>query len=210
MGWDIHQTPEPMLRRELIAFMRLAHACDDWQVNLKQMNALRRYAMRGYVGVNELLRGDRSQLDEWAGLDSTVSALASISPVAAPAMTLWRGVRLPESAVPRVGERWSDAAWLSCSVLRRLAERAGGRYRSHEDPSVRYVDVVWQIELAGGEPIIPAYWAFCQDEGRYERRDPPAWIANEAEILLMPATELLVESIRQRADGSLVVRARVA
>jgi hypothetical protein len=210
MSWDLHRKPGPFLRRELIAYMKLARACESWRPTESQVTTLHRYTCTGYEGINGALRGDQSRFDEWAGLRGMLDSLDGIETVACPeGIVVWRGVRLPADLAPIQGEIWTDEAFLSTSVSRRLAEHAIGRYRSHEGADIDYVPCLFEIHLDEAAPIIPVYWALIHDEDRYASCDPPARLVNEAEILLPAATDLRIDRVRTRADGVRVIACRV-
>lgn len=209
MSWGIHATPPEPTRRELILMIQLAQACADqqWTVTDPQMRAIDRYCATGYEGVNGALRGDKALHDQWAGLQTMIDQLGSITPLAAPCdMTIYRGVALPNEIALAAGDVFEDPGFQSCSVRRRLANQAAGRYKSHRKGKPHTLHLL-EIQVEKGQPIVPVYWAQIEDRSSYDK--VPNSIANELEVMLNCGSRLLVDRVTDRADGSRVVRCRL-
>lgn len=220
MTWDLHRKPRPMLQRELIACMQLSQACEDWMPTPAQCNLLRRYCAVGYETFNNRLRGIDEffagwwDADDLAKLDANIAVLQSIETVPAPAaLTIWRGVRIPQGAGPSEGEVWADDAFCSASLSRSRAEKAVKGYRDLDRKGTVYEPWLLRIDVTPGQPIVPVYWAMLNDvkgeNARALAHDPPPYYVNEAEIMLLPRTRLAFDRITRRADGVQVARCRI-
>jgi hypothetical protein len=194
----------PTLQREQRLLTQLDETCtaQDFDVDEDQADALRWYAMTGFLYVNEALRAGRSA----AGDPRSVhKRLMSIRPLLAPPkVVLWRGIALPDTCEhPAEGSDFIDPGFASCSVIRSFAESMTSRYvrRAERASRARYV---LRIEVAAGSELIPAWWSLLRDQERrgYSR---PCRTLNEAEVLLAPGSPLRVSQIRHRADGVHVV-----
>lgn len=220
MSWDLHRTPKPFLRRELIAFMQLAGVCDEWMPTTEQLRELSSYCSLGYEVLNNRLRGVDAFFDRWwdserqerfARIDERIRVMASIEPVLAPApLALWRGVRIPAGCGPVAGQPWIEKGFCSASISRARAEKAVNGYRDLDRDGIQYERWLMRIDIAAGQPIIPVYWAMLNEPGhspaRMSSRDPQPYHVNEAEIMLSPGAALHASLIARRTDGVNVMR----
>jgi hypothetical protein len=107
-------------------------------------------------------------------------------------MTLWRGVGLdPEGRLPQVGDIVSDAAYLSTSLAREIAETFAPRRYS--------MPALWRIEARAGTGMIDVEQVCVElwpnNSGMAKR---------EQERLLARGTELVIEQIGQWHHGLLI------
>lgn len=178
-------------------------ACRDAAYDLPrdQAYALSAYIGMGHVSINRVLRG---LAEEDPCSLAQVPHLRAIKPLLAPCdLTVYRGARMDEAV--KVGEI-VDRAFVSTSLRLCVAEKfARGCPRdAHMEPNLMVIDV------AAGTPLIPVWWMRVHSLSMPNPGFLSESAIKEAELMLMPGTSMIVESVEQDADGIYVSRCRVA
>lgn len=151
------------------------------KLTMQQHYALHRYAGSSYAPLNAGLRGsDDPRYVQFGDLDergvNLHEVLASIKPLTIPApATVWRGSVVPEQLMQN--GRWTDPAWVSCSVDEDYA-----RFAASSSPENQRGSLL-TIELDAGCQYIPISYAID---------DPQA-----GEILLVPGHRFRVSCDKQ-------------